>query len=151
MLAFEYGYATAEPRTLLSGKHSSVTSLTVLRWLSTSHLLWRAEMGPDVWSGDVAADGYEGQGPEHSSARLERYLQFALSKTCRFAYLLPRHRFTTAASSGVARDASSTGRDVAETLLRHPLAVSSLEELANGTFCQPSVKSTSLIRRVLSV
>ncbi len=147
MLAFEYGYATAEPRTLTIWKRSSVTSPTVRRWLSTSSSLWRAEMGPDVWSGDVAAARFEGQGPEHSSARLERYLQLCVSKTCRFAYRLPRHRFTTCCSSGAARDASSAGRDVAEIPARHPLAVSSLEELANGTFLPASVKSTSLIRR----
>ncbi|VDZ95173.1 2-oxoglutarate dehydrogenase E1 component [Salmonella enterica subsp. enterica] len=83
--------------------------------------------------------GYEGQGPEHSSARLERYLQLCAEQNMQVCVpSTPAQVYHMLRRQAAARDASSAGGDVAESLLRHPLAVSTLDELANGSF-QPAI------------
>jgi 2-oxoglutarate dehydrogenase E1 component len=81
--------------------------------------------------------GYEGQGPEHSSARLERYLQLAADYNVRIA------NCTTAAqyfhllrqqSHLLRRDPRPLIVMTPKSLLRHPLAMSSLDDLASGRF-----------------
>jgi 2-oxoglutarate dehydrogenase E1 component len=78
--------------------------------------------------------GYEGQGPEHSSARLERYLQLAANENMRIANL------TTAAQYFHLLRCQAMLRDhqrplilmAPKSLLRHPLAASKLEDLTEG-------------------
>ncbi len=77
--------------------------------------------------------GYEGQGPS-TSARLERYLQMCPAQHAGVRTVHPGAGVPHAASPGGASDAPSADRDDAQILLRHPLAVSKLEELAEGTF-----------------
>ncbi len=78
--------------------------------------------------------GYEGQGPEHSSARLERYLQLCAEQNMQVC--VPStpaqvyHMLRRQALRGMRRPLVVMSP---KSLLRHPLAVSSLEELANGT------------------
>ena len=78
--------------------------------------------------------GYEGQGPEHSSARLERYLQLcAEQKHAGLRAVHPRHRFIM-----LRRQALRGMRPLVvmspKSLLRHPLAVSSMDELGERHF-----------------
>lgn len=92
-------------------------------------------MGPDVWLVMLLPHGYEGQGPEHSSARLERYLQLCAEQNMQVC--VPStpaqvyHMLRRQALRGMRRPLVVMSP---KSLLRHPLAVSSLEELANGTF-----------------
>lgn len=79
--------------------------------------------------------GYEGQGPEHSSARLERYLQLCAEQNMQVC--VPStpaqvyHMLRRQALRGMRRPLVVMSP---KSLLRHPLAVSTLDELANGAF-----------------
>ena len=84
MLGFEYGYSLAAPTSWCCGRRSSATSPTPRRCIIDQFIVSAEHKWPRL-SGLVLLlpHGYEGQGPEHSSARLERYLQLAPKTTSR--------------------------------------------------------------------
>ncbi len=92
-------------------------------------------MGEDVRPGDAPAARLRRPGPEHSSARLERYLQLCAEQNMQVCGAVH-------AGTGLSHAASPALRGMRrplvvmspKSLLRHPLAVSSMDELANGTF-----------------
>lgn len=92
--------------------------------------------------------GYEGRGPEHSSARLERYLQLCAEQNMQVC--VPStpaqvyHMLRRQALRGMRRPLVVMSP---KSLLRHPLAVSSPTSWRTAPSCQPSVKLTSWIRR----
>jgi len=136
VLGFDYGYAMANPNTLTIweaqfGDFSNGAQIIFDQYLSAAEDKWKAQNGIVV----LLPHGYEGQGSEHSSARMERYLQLCgddnmivtdVTTPANFFHLLRRQMKFDFRKPLIVFTPKS--------LLRHPKAVSSISELATGQF-----------------
>ncbi len=136
VLGFDYGYAMANPNTLTIweaqfGDFNNGAQIMFDQYISAAEHKWKLQNGIVV----LLPHGYEGQGSEHSSARIERFLQLCAndnmtvancSTPANFYHLLRRHMKRKHRKPLIVFTPKS--------LLRHPKAVNPIEDFANGGF-----------------
>ncbi|UGU18357.1 2-oxoglutarate dehydrogenase E1 component [Sinomicrobium kalidii] len=140
VIGFDYGYAMANPNTLTIweaqfGDFSNGAQIMIDQYISAAEDKWKVQNGLVM----LLPHGYEGQGAEHSSGRMERYLQLCAKDNmyvadcttpANFYHLLRRQMKVNFKKPLIVFTPKS--------LLRHPRAVSKVSDLAEGTF-QPVI------------
>jgi len=155
VLAFEYGYATTDPESLCVweaqyGDFANVAQVVIDQFITSGEAKWGRLCGLTLF----LPHGYEGQGPEHSSARLERFLQLCVDhniQVCnpttpaQFFHMLRRQMVRKVRRPLIVMSPKS--------LLRLKQAVSTMDELANDCFHPvigaPPVTDTAGVTRLV--
>jgi len=154
VLGFEYGYSVRASDSLVVweaqfGDFANVAQVIIDQFISSGRAKWRQKSSLVL----LLPHGYEGQGPEHSSARIERYLALSAaenwqvancSTSAQYFHLLRRQ----------AADLKHNPRALViftpKSLLRNPLAAATQRDLTEGTF-QPVINDTEALKRAAQV
>jgi 2-oxoglutarate dehydrogenase E1 component len=138
VVGFEYGYTVHAPDALVIweaqfGDFANGAQVIIDQFLVAAHAKWQQEPALVM----LLPHGYEGQGPEHSSARLERFLQLAAEENLRVCNVTTSAQYFHL----LRRQAALLSEDrhplvlmTPKSLLRHPLAASPFADFTSGTF-----------------
>lgn len=136
VLGFDYGYAMASPKTLTVweaqfGDFANGAQIIIDQFLAAAEDKWKVQNGLVL----LLPHGYEGQGAEHSSARLERFLQLSAQYNMQIVNITTPSNFFHALRRQMHRPFRKPLVVMSpKSLLRHPKAVSPLEEMTSGSF-----------------
>jgi 2-oxoglutarate dehydrogenase E1 component len=155
VLGFEFGYSLDAPNTLTLweaqfGDFANGAQIIIDQFLASAEAKWQRMSGLVL----LLPHGYEGQGPEHSSGRLERYLQLYAEENFQVANCTTPAQIFHLLRRQMKRDFRKPLVVMTpKSLLRHKLAVSSVAELTDGMFREvidePAVIDPSRVKRVL--
>jgi 2-oxoglutarate dehydrogenase E1 component len=136
VLGFEYGYAMSNPDGLTIweaqfGDFCNVAQVIIDQYISSGETKWKRFNGLTL----LLPHGYEGQGPEHSSARLERFLQLSANLNMQVVNITTPANFFHALRRQVSREIRVPLIVMSpKSLLRHPLCVSTIKDFTTGGF-----------------
>ncbi len=137
-LGFEYGYSVHAPETLVLweaqfGDFSNVAQVIIDQFIASGRAKWKQDSSLVL----LLPHGYEGQGPEHSSARLERYLQLSAQDNWRVANCSTAAQYyhlLRLQAYNLKRHPRPLVVMTPKALLRHPFSSSRLQDLVEGSF-----------------
>jgi 2-oxoglutarate dehydrogenase E1 component len=145
VLGFEYGYSMATPDRLILweaqfGDFANGAQVITDQYITAAESKWRRQSGLVM----LLPHGYEGQGPEHSSARLERFLSASAEYNITVANITSPANFFHALRRQLARPFRKPLIVMSpKSLLRHPKCVSSMDELTGDTHFQEVLDDTT--------
>jgi 2-oxoglutarate dehydrogenase complex dehydrogenase (E1) component-like enzyme len=155
VIGFEYGYSVGAGKDVVIweaqfGDFVNAAQVMIDQFLSSGLTKWGQYSRLTL----LLPHGYEGQGPEHSSARLERFLQLCAEGNMRVTYpSTPAQYFHLLRRQALRRPERPMVVMTPKSLLRHPMAVSNVAEIMTGGFehvlDDPGVEDRSSVKRLL--
>ena len=145
VMGFDYGFSLAEPNALVCwegqfGDFANTAQVIIDQFIASSEAKWLRMSGLTL----LLPHGYEGQGPDHSSARLERFLQMCAEDNMQVVNCSTPANYFHVLRRQVRRNfRKPLILMTPKSLLRHKLCVSTLNEMTNGSSFQPVIAETA--------